>query len=189
MKNRQDLKKLFINGAKPSEKDFEELIDSSFNKLDEPRQEVVSNAGWYYFRFFPLFIRPNTFSHSSLNDQVFLGSAAANRISIGVMNINIPRGISRINRLKVVGTFVLQAGTETLQISLFKAAQSTSLLEQIYSGNVSSSFNNPRNISDILLNVRRSINPNEDALSVTVAQHLKRSDSMITIHSIGIEFS
>ncbi|PTQ91919.1 hypothetical protein C8R30_12723 [Nitrosomonas nitrosa] len=189
-KSRGYLYDLFKNNRKPNEDDFKALIDSSVNLQDDR-----PNAGWYYFRFLPYNNDPgNSFDYNlgvggtQAPDQV-TGRGSPGSRKGGAMGIFIPRGVSRINRLRVVGNSSIRGESQSLYVQLIKSTRSPDQLE-VFSNTITiTQHSGDQDISYQEIPFQININPSEDALSLRIMMVSASARNNIFINSIGIEFS
>jgi hypothetical protein len=200
MKNREDLKKLFVNGAKPNQKDFEDLIDSCFNKLDEPRQEVevVSNAGWYHHRFLPHAIGDSvnfSFGDRSGEDVAFFQNNPPGLVFsvIGGMNIIKPKGLRKIEKIRVAGDLVHLVGDPLkIVLDIFNSLDKRAVISYPFTFPPSRSEDSDINET---VTIDKNIDPDEGSLFIRITVSLDTSriltvlpnTTRITIRRIGIK--
>lgn len=212
-KSREYLYDLFKNNRKPNEDDFKALIDSSVNLQDDR-----PNAGWYYFHFLPspnylhnatYFINSvvHTFSpdrefyfvdkFSFLGEVSFVdGTAFATlpnndnsnvRVS-GSMKIFLPKEINRIVRFRILGSMDVQDtvnGPLLLNLRLTKSSI-VSPVDLFTLRSVTSFVSTEFDESD---DVDIPVNPNEDALFLSIDAYPRRVGNRILVKKIGIQFS
>jgi len=207
---REQLYQRFRNGQKPDQEDFKELIDSSFNIRENPREEIpepVSNVGWYFFQFFPYPLYRLGFGASYRKYREFqvltgktIAVGSSGDVSMtavpsfaGGMNIPIPKGVTYINQIRIKGEF--SCSLNDGESAYFRFYLKTIPIKSIQL--TPSQINNPisgRHPVDDLINVNAPIINQGDTLSIFIYAEPRSSSlgtsfkNRMSIEMIGIEF-
>lgn len=201
-RSREYLYGRFKNNQKPNGDDFKDLIDSSFNVLDDK-----VNAGWYFFHFLPhpYYGENGLFASSRLEKYPEFMSSGSETIAqylsgvsllaiTGYMNIPLPKGISRVKGFRLIGSMDindLRLGSLFLNPTLRRSSidspgVSFSLPTITKNRTGIQEFDEPSPSSAI---PEIFINPNEDTLLLIINAFPGDPRNKIILEKFGIQFT
>lgn len=175
----------FKNNQKPNGDDFRDLIDSSYNE-----------KGWYYFLFLPHSISgANGFEMTNSNAFHLYKHERENNSADGIVNILLPKGVSRIISLQINGKMNIRGGNMRLDIFLSKYTNESSRLislddeiKPIIRDTVGSHI-----LGDELIPVNQIVDSGKDAVFLQIesfTEHIINNNfNTVAITTIGIEFA